>query len=186
MTTHKNTNFVFSNFNIELQVLIRAGQTALDKSKQHNLEEILNHEIINWDRVYELSCIHQIRPLLLKGISGLKSFNIPQHILLKLKTDCINIAQKNLSNTKELLRLINLFEENAITVIPYKGAYFASQYYGDLGLREFSDIDLFVEEADIHKIKEIMKGDGYKSPYQISGKQEAWCFKIDYDYIFNK
>jgi hypothetical protein len=178
--------FSFADFNLELQVLIRAGETALDKDKGYKLEAVMEGKTVNWERVYQLACIHQIRPLLLRGVSGLKNVAIPEEVMQQLKQDCILIAASNLRNTQEMLRLLTLYKENGITVVPYKGAYLANTYYGDFGLREFGDIDLFVNESDIFKIKDIMIKDGYKPVVEMTEMQEKWEIAIGNDYNFQK
>ena len=111
---------------------------------------------------------------------------MPSTVLQKLKADCFRISALSLANTNEMLRLLEIYKQQGILAVPYKGAYLANQYYGDFGLREFSDIDLFVNEEDIDRIKEVMVEEGYKSPYNMSEKQEKWNRKIDCDYNFDK
>lgn len=179
-------NFAFSDFNLELQILIRAGEAALDKEKKTQLEAVVNDKVIDWEKVYKLASIHQIRPLLLRGVSGLQNIKIPSNVLNKLKTDCLHIATKNLANTNEMLNILNLFKENDILVVPYKGAYLASKYYGDFGLREFSDIDLFIKEEDLCKVKNILLNHDYLRYFELNDNQEKWNHNIDYNHSFYK
>ncbi|HEY9704983.1 MAG TPA: nucleotidyltransferase family protein, partial [Allocoleopsis sp.] len=186
MFNRKIKNFSFSDFKPELQILIRAGESALDKSKLHKLEALLEQfNDINWERVYQLACIHQIRPLLLRGVSQLKNNPIPQEVLLKLKQDCVYIAGRNLTNTQEMLRLLTLFKENNITAVPYKGAYLANTYYGDFGLREFSDIDLFVHEHQLPQLKKIMQQENYIPQWDLNPQQEKMFLSIVCEYNYN-
>jgi hypothetical protein len=180
------SNFIFSDFSFELQVLIRAGEAALDKTKKTQLEALIQDKAVDWDTVYHLACLHQIRPLLLRGVSGLQNGRIPSPILQKLKAACLQISARNLANTNEMLRLLELFKQHDILAVPYKGAYLTNKYYGDFGMREFSDIDLFVHEENIPKIKQILSNDDYNNYYTLTTKQEAWNHKIDYDYTFLK
>lgn len=175
-----------SDLNIELQVLIRAGEAALDKTQKTALDEWLKDKTPDWDKVYRLAYLHQIRPLILRGVSGLSQNDVPAAFIDKLKKDCFHISTRSLANTHEMLRLLQIFKQQGILAVPYKGAYLANQYYGDFGLREFSDIDLFVKEEDIDRLKEVMAGEGYVSPYNMTREQEIWNRKIDYDYTFDK
>ena len=178
-------NFTFSDINSELQVLIRAGEAALDKTKKPLLDEWLKEKTFDWEKVYQLAGVHQIRPLLLRGVAGLQNADIPPTILQKLKADCFRISARSLANTNEMLRLLEIYKQHDILAVPYKGAYLANQYYGDFGLREFSDIDLFVKEEDIDRIKEVMVKEGYESQYNIQPNQEKMFFYYWCEYNFD-
>lgn len=178
-------NFSFSDINNELQVLIRAGEAALDKTKKPLLDEWLKEKTCDWEKVYQLACVHQIRPLLLRGVSRLQNADIPANILQKLKADCFQISARSLANTNEMLRLLEIYKQQGILAVPYKGAYLANQYYGDFGLREFSDIDLFVNEEDIDRIKIVMNREGYKTESDIQPNQEKMFFYYWCEYNFD-
>jgi hypothetical protein len=179
------SNFTFSDFSFDLQVLIRAGEAALDKTKKTQLEALIQDKAVDWDKVYHLACIHQIRPLLLRGVSGMQNGQIPSPILQKLKAACFQISARNLANTNEMLRLLGLFKQQDILAVPYKGAYLANKYYGDFGMREFSDIDLFVHEEDILRIKALLSQEAYIPEFTLLPHQEALFFNTDCEYNFN-
>jgi hypothetical protein len=75
-----------------------------------------------------------------------------------------NVVQ-NLFVTGELLRLLDAFRKEDITVAAFKGAVLAEVLYGDLSLREFVDLDLFVAEADICKAEKILTACEYRTFY---------------------
>lgn len=177
--------FLFSDFNLELQVLIRAGEATLDKGKKTQLELLVKDKAIDWEKVYHLACVHQIRPLLLKDISGLQDVTIPTEIIQKLKADCFRISARGLANTNEMLRLLEIFRQNNIVAVPYKGAYLANKYYGDFGLREFSDIDLFVNMEDINSIKNILIREKYNPEYDLKPEHKSMFFDVYCEYNFN-
>lgn len=177
--------FSFSDINIELQVLIRAGEAALDKAKKPLLGEWLKGKNIDWEKVYQLACVHQIRPLLLRGVSGVQNADMPSNVLQKLKVDCFRISARSLANTNEMLRLLEIYKQQGILAVPYKGAYLANQYFGDFGLREFSDIDLFVNEEDIDRIKKVMNREEYKPESDIKPNQEKMFFYYWCEYNFD-
>lgn len=180
-----NPTFQFSDFNFELQVLIRAGEVALDISKKPVLEELVKGKTVDWSKVYQLACVHQIRPLLLRGVSRLENSTVPSDILQQLKADCFRISARGLANTNEMLRLLEIFKENNILAVPYKGAYLANKYYGDFGIREFGDIDLFVKEEDIFRIKEVMLKEAYVPEFDLKPEHESMFFDVYCEYNFN-
>jgi len=48
--------------------------------------------------------------------------------------------------TKELLELLTLFEAHCIPASPYKGPALAIMAYGNLALRQFSDLNILVHK----------------------------------------
>src|SRR5262249_31249111 len=74
-------------------------------------------------------------------------------------------AQKNLIFTAELLRLLETCRQNGIPIIPFKGPVLAHSIYKDLSLREFSDLDVIVDEADLCKVEDILIDNGYQADF---------------------
>ncbi|MFJ5763396.1 nucleotidyltransferase family protein [Neobacillus sp. NPDC093182] len=57
--------------------------------------------------------------------------------------------------------LLKRFEEQGIDVIPLKGVYFAEKYFGHIGARATSDIDLLVRFQDLNHAIESVKALGF-------------------------
>ena len=72
-------------------------------------------------------------------------------------------SAKNRFLAGELLHILQLFEVGKILALPFKGPLLAAVYYGDLALREFTDLDILVRERDYPKAREILANQGYRS-----------------------
>jgi hypothetical protein len=57
--------------------------------------------------------------------------------------------------------LLRRFEEQGIDVIPLKGVYFAEKYFGHIGARATSDIDLLIRFKDLNQAIESVKALGF-------------------------
>jgi hypothetical protein len=57
--------------------------------------------------------------------------------------------------------LLRRFEEQGIDVIPIKGVYFAENYFGHIGARATSDIDLLIRFQDLYQAIEAVKALGF-------------------------
>jgi hypothetical protein len=73
--------------------------------------------------------------------------------------------QKNLVFTAELLDLLAIFKHKAIPITVFKGPVLAQSVYGDLSLREFSDVDILVHEEDLCKAEDILIARGYQADF---------------------
>ncbi|MBM7618245.1 hypothetical protein JOC95_000087 [Bacillus tianshenii] len=67
----------------------------------------------------------------------------------------------NLYIKNQQTRILECFEESRIEVIPLKGTLFAEKYYGDLGARATSDIDLLIKVQDLTGAVQIVKSLGF-------------------------
>jgi hypothetical protein len=61
----------------------------------------------------------------------------------------------------ELAAVVALLDANGVASIPYKGPRSRSRPMGDLGLREFGDLDLLVRAADVLRAKTLLAQRGY-------------------------
>lgn len=71
-----------------------------------------------------------------------------------------NLA-RNMYLYAELKRILETLYDKGVEVIVLKGATLAKTVYGDIGLRQMSDIDLLVKKEDLFHAEKIMSGLGY-------------------------
>ena len=72
-------------------------------------------------------------------------------------------------------------ELNAFT---YKGPVLASQAYGNIGLREFGDIDIFIDKKDALKVKKLMIDNGYELYPPLNFKEDEYYLKLITEHRF--
>ena len=111
---------------------------------------------------------------------------VPEHVLNSLKKDYIGNAKKNLLMLGELFKIMNLFEKQGLTVIPYKGPLLAIYAYKNLALRQFDDLDIFVSKNDVLKVKGILVSNGYNPQFELEGYKERRFINSQREYKFNK
>jgi Uncharacterised nucleotidyltransferase len=162
----------------EIQTLINLGKLSFSKENTTDFEAFQDKNPVNWDKIYTLARFHQIRPIILRGAIHIHNKGVPESFLLKLKEDCLHLTFHGLHQTTELLRLLKIYKNNNILAIPYKGVWLANTYYGGWGMREFSDIDLFVFEHDMPNFKKIMLKQGYVPQMNLTPEQETMMMKI--------
>jgi len=95
-------------------------------------------------------------------------------------------AARNMKMTKELLRILDLFEENGIAAIPFKGPALTQQIYGDISLRTFSDLDIIVKREHVLRAKDILVSIGYGPELKLTSDQEKAVLNYDCEYQFNQ
>jgi hypothetical protein len=81
------------------------------------------------------------------------------------------IGLANLEATGELVRLLGLLGDEGIRCLPYKGPVLAMAAYGDVGLRRFVDLDLFVDRDRVLDALAILGRDGNEPMYSLTPRQ---------------
>jgi hypothetical protein len=61
-----------------------------------------------------------------------------------------------------------LFEAHGIPAIPYKGPTLAATAYGDVTLRQFSDLDILIQKEDLERARDLMMAIGYQPHIDLS------------------
>jgi Uncharacterised nucleotidyltransferase len=127
---------------------------------------------------------HGLIPLLYRHLIATRPNSVSADILKELRNEALSHAGASLALTRQLLELLALFEANSIPVIPYKGPALAASAYGDVGLRQFSDLDLIVHKRDVLRVKELLVTRGWRPEFELNDAQEAAFLDHYYDYAF--
>jgi hypothetical protein len=131
-------------------------------------EEIKNKVIslvstdLDWEYLINMASRHRLRPLLYVNLNAICPKKVPEDVLENLKSYYMANVQKNLMMTGELVKVMKLLEENGINAVTYKGPVLAHSVYGNIGYREFGDIDILIDKSDAINVKNIMISNGYE------------------------
>jgi len=87
---------------------------------------------------------------------------IPAGFRDKINATCEENLFRQLRHVSEFFRINGLLENAGIKAVPFKGFILADTLYGNIAARESVDIDMFVRDNDLEKLKELMTEDGYK------------------------
>ncbi|MCA0756744.1 nucleotidyltransferase family protein [Paenibacillus sp. N4] len=96
---------------------------------------------------------------LLKQQGKLESLPVTFRNRLKSKYD--EALALNVYIQYENERIFKAFEAAGISVIPIKGVLFANKYFGHIGARSTSDIDLLIQPADMSRAEAIVRSLGF-------------------------
>lgn len=143
------------NLSPELSLLLSAC-IGLPLNEQHL-------SVVDGKRLLALARWHSVRPHLLSAMQNQAGAWVEE-----LRQECLDITVSNLINTQETIRITRILEENQIAVYSYKGCTWAEWLYGNLGRREFGDIDILVEADKCQAALELVSKAGYSpDPYRL-------------------
>jgi hypothetical protein len=146
---------------LEFQLLLYCARSCPDAGSVRDLVS----KGIDWQILLNLAAQHCVRPMLLQTLKSVCWDAVPQKTQLELTLFNKANVQRNLLFTGELLRLLGLFQQNAIPIAAFKGPVLAHSVYGHISLREFSDLDVIVQEADLSKAEDILTTRGYQADF---------------------
>ena len=126
---------------------------------------------------------HRLMPLLYINLNSICSEKVPADVLKNLKESFHENTHKNLLLTGELVRIMKLLKESGINVLTYKGPVLAHSAYGNIGYRQFGDIDILTDKAGAQKAKELMNSNGYDL-YQHIKADDSTYMKLESEFIF--
>lgn len=154
-------------------------------------------EPLDWGLVLDLAAYHGVLPLLYRNLSTLCPALVPADTLTKLRQKTQACAMLNRSLAQELGGLCDAFAARSVPVVPIKGATLALSAYGDLTLRDFSDLDLLIPESAIGAAQEVLFSQGYQrkdpsndpaeaeheeGPYHVFIKKRS-LFRVDLQWV---
>ena len=123
----------------------------IEKTGEEKIEGVLK-------KVQLLSRLHRIRPVVYRV---LLNANVSIEFKTAIKNELHSITLQNFEIAKETERIVKKLTTVGITAIPYKGVAYSKQFYGDISMRESTDIDLAIDASDLLAIKPQFEEDGY-------------------------
>ena len=85
----------------------------------------------------------------------------------------------------ELLNIHRHLAARGLEVLPYKGPSLAETLYGNVALRQFSDLDLLIRRHDVLKVKAALAELGYEPGLQLTQSAEHAYLKSGYECTFD-
>lgn len=149
-------------YDSSIALIILCCRTHFKSSNLNDLQAFIDSNEIDWSVFYKSCRKQKVRPLVYRI---LLKINILESVKIRLTSELNKLTLQSFEQAKETERIILLFKENGCQLIPYKGTAFSKQFFGNIGMRESSDIDLIIAPQDIPKAIVLLENDGY-SPYQ--------------------
>ncbi|MBN2665591.1 MAG: nucleotidyltransferase family protein, partial [Bacteroidales bacterium] len=101
-----------------------------------------------------------------------------------------DIVRQNLVNqfryVDEFFRIRDLLAASGIRIVPFKGFWLAQEAYGNIAGRESLDVDVFTDDSQLEKIRELMTDAGYSEESAYHGMTMAGIRSLYQEYTFEK
>ena len=154
----------------EVRLLLACARRELRPDDRAALRRCLAAPL-DWDRLLRLARWHGLRPLVNRHLAACDE--VPRGIALGLWGEATAVGVRNRAMHEELARILSLFELGGIRALPYKGPALALRAYGDLALREFSDLDILVARSQVQRARDALCAAGYAREYALEPAIES-------------
>jgi hypothetical protein len=146
----------------EVDLMLCCARTCSTPQMRARVKEIATQGV-DWQAFLQLVTSHGVRPLVYQSLHSACWEALPEAARQELSHFYSANSAKNRFLAGELLYILQLFEAEHILAVPFKGPVLTVVLYGDLALREFTDLDILIREPDIPKAREILSNQGYRS-----------------------
>jgi len=167
--------------NDDLHFLVICCQVALTTKDYQYIQNYLHHRTdIELKILIKKANQHAIIPLIYKTLSNIN--DVPPLLLSRLKKHYIYTVQKNILMTTEIIRIMKLLEDNSIEALAFKGPVLSHMAYGDITLRQYSDLDILIDEIDTYTAGKLMSKNGHIPLLPLSILSNKVCLKTAKDF----
>src|SRR5262245_36794835 len=133
----------------EAELLLCCADYSMDSRHVTQAQRLLRGSELDWKRLLGMARLHRVVPLVYRNLSGIGKDLVPPDVLGELRQYHLDNTVRNLSLTREMLSILNLFGEAGISVVPFKGPVLAHLAYGNVCWREFDDLDILVPQEHV-------------------------------------
>lgn len=170
-------------FSIELDLILACCGQDADGHLSARMQQILRHGV-DWQRLAELAQQHGVVPLIYRRLST--AMDVRQSASLEqLRRQDNDNTHRALWLTLELLNIHRHLEARGLEVLPYKGPMLAETLYGNVALRQFTDLDFLIRSPDLPGIKAALAELGYEPGLRLTKAAERDYLKSGYEYTFD-
>jgi Uncharacterised nucleotidyltransferase len=155
---------------VEVSLLLLCSRTHLDPAQIDRLQQLVQQPV-DWSNLLTIANVHGLMPLLYSQLSRYGGATVPTDILDQLQASHSQNFQKNLRLTTELLKIVQCLETNGVPVLCFKGPTLAQMAYGNLALREFTDLDLLIPESAVLQTSHLLISQGYIPQFSLTDQQ---------------
>lgn len=165
--------------NREAELLILCASAGAGPECDARMRALLDGGL-DWSRAAHLALMQSVMPLLYRFVSAQTGGAAAPTATDDLRREFYGHSLRNLHLARELARVSSLLESGGVEPIAVKGPALAIAAYGDLAMRQFTDLDLLVRPGEMPRAAEILGRDGYRprAGYDVADLERPGMFEI--------
>lgn len=170
----------------EIQLLLCCGSLPIEPEKAARISQLLGQQI-DWQYAIEKARRHGLLPLFYRTLKEVAPAEcVPETHLRSLREHARLNAARNVVLLAELKKILREFAAHDIHAMPYKGPALAVAVYGDLSLRQFTDLDILIRKRDVWRATRLLVGQGYRPYFDVPEARQDDFLRLGYVQLFER
>ena len=157
----------------EIELLLRCAMPPGIAGKDERIGALAG-QALDWEYLLERAGRHAMVPLLYWELKRCRPGAISPALEDRFQENvrnCVFMA-------RELIKLLDLLEQNGIAALPFKGPTLAIAAYGNLALRQFVDLDVLVRREDALKARSVLTNSGFRDYVRLAAHREESYLRV--------
>lgn len=172
----------FQEGSLELSLVVACVRGWSDTSPARQIEGRLAASP-DWSLLQQEAETHGVFPVVYAQLARVRQL-IPLEVWSRLSRANEENVRRSLMLSGELIRALQILEATGVPAIPFKGPALAAAVYGDVALRQYSDLDILIRPSDWPRAREALVRAGYAPEYSVSGRREQALLATGYECAF--
>ena len=139
---------------------------------------------LDWSEFFRLAEYHGVLPIAARNLMH-HVRALPPEIETLLRSAYDANLRRSMWFAAELARIMQHFKRRQLRAVPFKGPALAQSAYGDLGLRNYSDLDFLISPADFERAKLALAEIGYRPSAELTAAVEKFWLRTGYERAFD-
>ena len=147
-------------------------------------DELFAHfaRVRDWPGLKDLAIRQAVLPMLYSCVARTSRDLAPPATLEELRLINQANAERCIRHTVTLLSILGSLRSHGISAVPFKGPLLSEYAYGDVTMRYFQDLDLFVARSDFVNASRLLESLGFRSERRLFERDRTGA--DDYHDIF--
>jgi hypothetical protein len=144
-----------------VELILACARTRLGEAQRERVAMLARLET-DWAGLVQRARDHGVAPLVHRSLECVCPSATPEGPRAELQAAFRANRFRNGTRVAELLRAVSVLEERGITTLALKGLALGARAYGDVSLRQHTDLDLLVSDRSFAAAREALYGQGYR------------------------
>jgi hypothetical protein len=167
----------------EFELLLACCAAMGAESQRERVRELLSAGV-QWDVFLGMAEFHSVEPLVCHCLLETRDLLAPERTR-DLERRFAGNTQRSLRLTGELVKVLDCLKQRGVEAIPYKGPVLAQAVYGDVAMRQFSDLDVLIRVSEYERAAEAVRELGYEPSSKLRPAIERAWRKTGYERGFD-
>jgi hypothetical protein len=129
--------------------------------------------VSDWTRLQNLALRHAMLPLLYFQVARTCPDAVPKQTFTQLQLVGRANAERSIRLAATLIGILDHLDAHGVPAVAFKGPLLAEYAYGDVALRNFQDLDLFVAQHHLAAARHLLEARGFRVDHEMPANRQS-------------